>query len=253
MISILFHSSVTFSLLLAEDSSFERNITEALKRDTPPAPTEDSIYDRHPEITNDNYKKKDKPLIVNTLDLPKSLFYLQNYERNITQYTFYPVGLWIPTGANKILGLHPEIGFSLGSIGLNNTLLYEYHLVFMFKYLKSENEFIRDNDNTLSSTDSFFGGYFGLEFSLALFYNSSFSFNTGVGIGYDGFDTSHDEEDSKSINSFNFNAGFDLKFYDRQYVHIIRTRYNVVDYDNGRGTDLSGHSISISYGFGVLY
>ncbi len=163
-------------------------------------------------------------------------------------------GLWIPTGDNKLLGIHPEIGFGLGIL-LNRV---EINYFMQFKFLNSKNTYIVTENNRSYETREFFGGYIGIEISYFYINFNLISFYISGGIGFDGFDAleENNEHAHKSINSLNINIGYGCRYFinenKRNYVfgHI---KYNFVNYKNDNGTDLSGNTISIRFGMGFYF
>ena len=153
-------------------------------------------------------------------------------------------GFWFPQDKAKLLGNHPVFGFLVGyrksSLFLDSS--------FLFRFLDSKNKYqYLDNEN-LISTSHYFGGYFGLDFGNTVINSSNHKLDCRVGFGYDGFDVNKKNgAEHVGISSVNYNCGFDYRYHLKKYSPFFvgfQFRYNIVDYKNKGGTDLSGNSLS---------
>ena len=165
----------------------------------------------------------------------------------------FHTGVLFPQGNSKLLGEKLEIGGSLGfradSWGMD--------ISGAIRALKSKNDYFVEVFDTLAETDHFLGGMLGLDITREVFHTDRFEFEGVAGIAYDGFTalTTDDVDKGKSLNSFNFNFGINSRlFYNKtrdKYLGL-KFRYNIVNYKNEGGTDLSGNSIAICLTYGFL-
>lgn len=136
----------------------------------------------------------------------------------------------------------------------------QYDLTMCFRPFKSRQPYLVEYENEMVETNYQFGGYIGLDYAYELFKKNKREIDLLAGIGFDGItaiegDTNNDEE-SKSINSLNLNAGIGYRFYLKKMNYIgLQARYNIVNYKNSPGTSLAGNyfSFAVSYNlFGSL-
>lgn len=138
-------------------------------------------------------------------------------------FSFYS-GVWVPMGNIEVVGYHPIIGIQFG-IKKNKYLIDG---VLEFKFGKSPNTYHVVKDDSLYSTNHFFGGYVGVELGRELFVYKSNEVDLIGGIGWDGFDAlsigDNDDPDqiSKTINSLNLNIGLGYRkyFWNKSYIGI---------------------------------
>jgi hypothetical protein len=78
------------------------------------------------------------------------------------------------------------------------------------------------------------------------------------GCGWDGFDaleigkTNDPNRVTKSINALNLNLGVGYRKYLKNKSYVgIEMRYNVIDYQNRSGTDLTGNTVTVRLKFGT--
>lgn len=179
---------------------------------------------------------------------------IKRYKRQIVSHGDFLLGAWIPKGNLEIVGTHPFVGFRGG--------LQYYRLIadvsVGFKLDKSPNIYQVYTNDSVWNTDYFFGAFFGLDFALEMFRIKNSSFDLIGGAGYDGFDALKvDDPNSKTditktINALNLNIGIGYKYNINPWKYIgIDFKYNIVDYNNEMGTDLSGNTLTINliYGF----
>ncbi len=157
-------------------------------------------------------------------------------------------GIWMPQGANKLLGNHPEIGFLMG--GKKSKFIYDLNV--LLRFLASKQKYQVMYKGEVKNTKHYFGGYLGLDGGYEVWRNWQHEFDLLLGIGIDGFDAvpskSSDSNDGLSIYSVNYNFGlgyrFYLKAYSVKYVGI-QAKMNLINYKNKNGTDLSGNAFTI--------
>ncbi|MBO9562184.1 MAG: hypothetical protein J7621_05390 [Niastella sp.] len=164
-------------------------------------------------------------------------------------------GIWIPTGAATLLGNHPYIGLEYGGRDDKNRLVF----TMSFKFIKSQNTYQIKRRDQLYDTDHFFGGYLGLEYGRKIVGNNTHLLEATLGAGVDGFDvynSSNENSDQMkpvSILSYNFNGGAQYSFfYNKSKTDFfgLQVKYNVTNYRNKGGTDITGNPITIGLVWG---
>lgn len=164
-------------------------------------------------------------------------------------------GLWIPMGNKSILGNHPKLGFIMG-LGSKKLSL---DVVMNMRYFNSPNYFQIEKFDSIYTTNSFLGGLFAIQLNGQLFHSQKTQILLSAGVGFEGFSSEEiqdpkdpDETIGLGINSTNMNFGLIFRRYINYITYWgIECRYNIVDYENVNGSDLSGNSMSIRlvYGF----
>jgi hypothetical protein len=166
-------------------------------------------------------------------------------------------GTWIPTGGIKKLGVHPELGFQIGS--KKNKMSYDLTMVLRFlntpEYYYARREGLH---STPELTNYFFGGYVGFDCGRDLYSRNGNEISFLAGAGYDGFDTFRsktDSEDEKtgSVGSFNLNFGVGYRYYYSNTSYFgFRLKYNMVNYANSDVIDFNGNPVTVQFVFGGL-
>lgn len=166
-------------------------------------------------------------------------------------------GTWIPLGNASTLGVHPTLGFEFGV----KYKKFTYNFTANVKFISSKNDYLVVHLDSLLKTDYFFGGYIGFDVEREFIRIKNNEFSARVGVGYDGFSVMETNKNDditfndrgKSINSFNFNIGIGYKYFYKNNTYLgIRGKYNIVQYKNTGGTNLSGNTITIDLIFGGL-
>lgn len=165
-------------------------------------------------------------------------------------------GFWKPTGKMATLGSHPELGISYEY--QNKALLTNIYMDIAF--VDAANNYQVRVDNQLYNTKVFIGVAFGLDMGLRLAEGKTTAFFLVPGIAYRGFeslntDTENNwETPSNFIGSFSPNIGFYLRESTSAHVQLgIRARYNLVNFKNQGGTDLSGNVFNLGLVLGIGY
>lgn len=169
-------------------------------------------------------------------------------------------GVWTPQGNLSILGSHPSVGIYMG--GCSKRLMYD--LVFDVRFGNSANKYTTVKDDSLRQSNNFTSYYVGLDWGYAVLRSRKHELALLAGIGYDGITVventanSNDASNGKNLNSFNLNAGIGYKFFIRhikndnisRYSYVgLQAKYNLINYQNTGGTDLTGNSFT----FGIIY
>lgn len=170
------------------------------------------------------------------------------------------LGVWIPGGNTDLLGVKPEIVVNVGT----RSRWFGVDLGGAVRFLESSEFYELYYNERLVPSDDFIGGYVGLSLTAQLFSlgRNSVHLNSGgrytgelfAGGGYDGFAATIDEE-SVGVDSYNLHFGLRLRYFynkERTMFGGLQFKYSFVDYDTGGGTDLSGHTISVSVLYGFL-
>jgi len=178
---------------------------------------------------------------------------MKNYFDPYVHYSFLS-GIWIPSGANEVLGNHPQIGVSGGLVFGQ----WVFDGVFMFRFLNSKESYVMKNGNGELETTCIFNSIFiGTDTRREIFGIGRYAFDITGGFGYDGFyGIAHkgDDDSEKAVNSFNLNLGHKSRiFLDKYRTRYIglQVQYNWVWYTTHGGTDLSGNSISLTLCYGA--
>lgn len=162
-------------------------------------------------------------------------------------------GAMIYDGNASALGVKPQIGFKIG--GKKKGFLY--HLLIDVRFLKSANTYQVYDQDSLFTTDKYFGYYMGLEGGYEFLKTDKHGLNLVAGIGYEGFTAVNmdaDEDlDAVEVGSLNLHLGGGYRYYYTQtgsYIGLA-AQYSFLDYNTHGGTDLSGNALSIrlSWGF----
>jgi hypothetical protein len=187
-------------------------------------------------------------------------FLVYEYKKEVDKYLkqgefhmAWVTGLWIPTGDLKTLGLHPDLGFQMGSkVGKMN-----YDFTMIFKFLNSPNDYTAYRGDTPELTDKFFGGYIGFDLGRDLYVRNGHEIQFTGGIALDGFDAldSDDEQDidSESTWTYNFNFGLGYRYYITNSFYIgLKAKYNIVDYSLNGVTDFKDNPVTIQFTIGTV-
>jgi hypothetical protein len=185
-------------------------------------------------------------------------YYLKEVNYHLNQKDLHwnmTTGIWIPTGKAKILGNHPTIGMGFGM--RYKKMIYSAVLNFILRDTPHEYTFMLND--SIHKTNYFFGLLFGLQVERDLIRSNNSAFRILGGIAYDGFDAMEtntqdqrtDNDDSKSIDSFNVNLGLGYNYNFKAGTCLgLNAKYNFVNYKNPGGTNLSGNTIQINLVFG---
>jgi hypothetical protein len=164
-------------------------------------------------------------------------------------------GVWIPTANLGLVGSKPEVGVQGGL----RSRRFGGDLTILVRLLNAEQSYLVRHKDSLYETDNFFSIYLGLGPVLKVYSSQKISLEMFGGTGWDGIMAltadDIDEAEADYLNSLNVNVGFTVRWHygtrDTRYFGI-QTRYNVVDFRTGGGTDLSGNSISINLVWGTM-
>ncbi len=162
-------------------------------------------------------------------------------------------GIWLPTGNANLVGKHPIIGFYIGAKIKNLIIDADMN----FKFLKSKNSYLVEQDGEIYTTDHFFGAYIGLDLTYVLKSSEKFNFNLLSGVAFDGWDAltldKEKEIENQGVYGLNLNLGLGTQFFYKKFSNLgFEFRYNFNNFENENGTDFSGNTITAVLKWGFL-
>ncbi|MEZ5106477.1 MAG: hypothetical protein R2757_18390 [Draconibacterium sp.] len=185
-------------------------------------------------------------------------FLVDEYNKEVEKYAkqgefhmAWITGMWIPTGDLTKLGLHPDLGFQIGSkVGKMN-----YDFTMMFKFINAANYYTAYRGSTPELTNNFFGGYIGFDLGRDVYVRNGHEIQLTGGIALDGFDVLEGDDeldiDSESILTYNFNFGLGYRYYITNSLYLgLKAKYNIVDYSLNGVTDFKGNPITVQITIG---
>lgn len=165
------------------------------------------------------------------------------------------MGAWVPTGELDVLGMHPELGFQIGS----KYRKMNYDLALGFRFAPSAEPYLarRKNADYLETTSHFFGGHVGIDVGRDVFNFGPNEIQVLAGIGYDGFDTFKSkpghELESGTAGSFDLSTGVGYRRYLNSWNYLgVEGIYHWVNYANSHSVDLNGRPFVIRLVYGSL-
>jgi hypothetical protein len=167
-------------------------------------------------------------------------------------------GVWIPTGHLALLGTHPSVGLQLGE----RNKLNEYDFIWSFRFPSTTpGTYKVVRLDTSFNSNYYDGGYVGFDYTRYVIHKKRFELGLTSAIGYDyfsvanGFGTSPPTTSASilpiDVGSFNFSNGIRFKYFfsSRSFIGIY-AKYNLINYCNSGGTDLSGQAFTIELVYG---
>lgn len=187
---------------------------------------------------------------------------IQSFKRMPEGNISLGAGLWIPIGNLSLLGPHPLAKLELGIHGKRLSSDISIHC----RFTESKSEYIVDSLSLLIDTLSsnrHFSLYLGFEPGFNIINNSRFEFSIVTGLGLDVLKAFYPQDypegtkkkDAKpiSFSAINFNVGLVYRIKNaRGGYWAFAARYEFLNYENKRGTDLSGDAISFSISRGLF-
>jgi hypothetical protein len=163
----------------------------------------------------------------------------EGFANNLSVMAF--TGIWQPLGDNLLLGTQPVLGLTLGK----GFLFMEGSITLLVcGLIPTDHYSVLKNKEEITRT-MFFRLYLGGEISFLVFVFGQHEIRLLTGIGGDGnFD----------FQSFNINAGLGYRYYfneQKDWFIFSELRYDLINYENEGGTDLSGPALSLRAGFGL--
>lgn len=164
-------------------------------------------------------------------------------------------GIWMPGGQLKTLGSHPLIGYQLGL----QKRKFLIDLTMEIRFLKSANPYLVKYKNTMYSSEDYTGFLIGMDLGYNILRHNRNDILLACGIAADGFDAlsftnqNGKKETAQSLYTFNLNPGIAWRLFDKNNNYIgLDLRYNILNFKNIDGTDLSGNAFSLRLKFGGL-
>ncbi len=178
-----------------------------------------------------------------------------DYYRNMGEFHMaWITGIWMPNGALKVLGNHPELGFQMGA--KQNKMNYDFTIAIKFldtpeKYLATR----KKTGNAPELTDHFLGGYIGLDVGRDLVAKNGHELQFTGGIALDGFDALPEDKDNNlkaaSTWTYNFNLGLGYRYYITNTFYLgLRAKFNITDYSLNKVVDLKGNVVTVQFMIG---
>ena len=171
----------------------------------------------------------------------------KSFQSNLALFT----GYWLPQGKNKILGNHPQLGFTAGF--KFQKLLFDFTMA--VRFLDSKEPYMFEYQGNLKSTNKFQASYMGVELGYELFRSNHFEFDILGGLAWDALIPVSEDKNQpvKRIEAFNSNVALGIRYYFNQYSSKylgFQLRNNFVHYKTEIGSDLSGDVVSLRLIFG---
>jgi hypothetical protein len=167
-------------------------------------------------------------------------------------YMGVTAGYWMPTGNASALGDHPEVGFVMG--GMRHG--YSLDLMIAVRFLDAPSPYLVPKKGIPTSTADFLGTYFAGQYGLDVLSEKNYDVSLLTGIGYDGFNaipsSGANANDNVNVHSWNVNLGVGGRYYTEEFRDGFiswECRYNIVNYTNTGGTDLSGDAWVFRVGY----
>jgi hypothetical protein len=235
---------------------FTQNLAEALSRKNKLQPIEKFYVNLYAKKDSNSFLEPLKDSALNATMLKKQYdSTLKHYLKKPKTHLSFFSGIWIPTQNLKTLGIHPILGTQMGF----ETRKFCFDITGEVRFLKSANPYHVEKDGVHYSTQHYFGGLLGLDAAYSLGKRNKNELLISCGAAYEGFDaltqksTSGKEETLKSIGTFNLNPGISIRrfIFKRSYIGLD-FRYNIINYNNKNGTDISGNAFTIRLKYGVL-
>lgn len=155
-------------------------------------------------------------------------------------------------GANQLLGDKFIFGLHVGWANKKNTLLANVD----FRNGKSANSYFVWKNDSLVSTNYYSAFHVGLEYRRSIYKNKSSSLKLCVGAGMENMTAIAENTEKKiksfSLQSYNFSGGLIYCFRINPFSEFfIQSTYNLLDFRNNKGTDLSGNAFCIKIGWSI--
>lgn len=234
------------------------------RKDLPPAADFLVRFYASPDSTS--YAAIDSPARKGTILSTQYAAYKKYNADVIGVSTGLYAGAWIPIGNLSVIGTQPYIGVNLG--GRSEKITFETRVDLRFG--SAANSYNVMSKDTLYSTTEFSGVYAGMELGRKLLRRGSSELDLTFGTGYELMSvlykkvpaTVAGEKDrviSRSLSTWNINAGLSYKIYVRNTYQkgkrrfnyfALQTSYNFINYNNTGGTNMSGNSITVGIAYG---
>jgi hypothetical protein len=169
----------------------------------------------------------------------------------VYSFTAVTSGVWIPTGWNDRLGVHPALGMIVGV--WSNRMLYQLNTE--FRFLDAANSYTVMYEGAPLTQKKYFGGYLGMHVGYAVVCMPMNTVYVLTGCAYDGFDAvdGDDTHQALTINSLNVNFGAGIHHFGKKGGLLgVELTYDIINYNNPGGTPLNGNAITLRLSVGFL-
>ena len=235
---------------------FTQSLAEGLSRKNTLQPIEKFYVNLYAKKDSNDFLEPLKDSTLNATMLKRQYdSTLIHYLKKLKTHLSFFSGIWMPTKNLKALGIHPILGMQMGI----ETRKFSFDFTAEIRFIQSANPYLVEKDGVQYNTRHYFGGFGGLDAAYLLSKRKKNEILISCGAAYDGFDAltqknaSGKEETLKSISSFNLNPGISIRrfAFNRSYIGLD-FRYNIINYNNKNGTDLSGNAFTIRLKYGVV-
>jgi hypothetical protein len=204
----------------------------------------------HADYVN-SFTQAPEPAIKRTKSIPHYHYRERKPPAEVYSFATFTSGVWVPTGWNKVLGVHPTLGTMIG--GWHDRMLYELNLE--FRFINAANNYTVIYDGAPLTQNKYFGGFIGMHVGYGVVCMPMTTIYMLTGVGYDGFDVveGDDTHDPMSINSLNVNFGAGVHHFGKQGSLLgMELTYDVINYNNPGGTPLNGNAFNLRLIIGGL-
>jgi hypothetical protein len=165
-------------------------------------------------------------------------------------------GVWIPTGRNRVLGVHPSMDFTIG--GWRGRWYTDFEMGLRFN--RSAHDYQVLYNDTLRTTHH----YLGYSVAMAIGYGVANFKDTSVyilaGLGFDSFDsvqvpqTPNNDDNAAGLNSFKMITGIGMQHFPKKGGYWgVELLYNTLYYQNPGGTAVDGNAVTLRLVFGRIF
>jgi hypothetical protein len=212
-----------------------------------------------PYILCDFYGGNTDSVFIQLQQIPDNPSSLEiEYKEMVSMYKSFPsgemggiAGVWVPTGRLEIMGVHPEIGFSVGV--KNKKMLYSLFMSVAFIKTPNKYEFINTQFNdSLQMSNMFIGFNVGGQVDWSVYQKKGNELFVLAGGCYSGITVlpvnDDDNIDGEVARTVNLNIGLGVKHYFRGGTYIsLQGKYNLVDYTSNGVIDYNGNAFSVQF------
>lgn len=185
--------------------------------------------------------------------LPRRRYYYQTVAQELShdaggQFAIFG-GSWLPFGANKRLGNHPEVG-ALYGFRFGQT---HFELIYSQRFGRSKSPYVLPGDQAGDSTRSFRNSYIGIDVGKLIVRKRTWDCSAVAGMGAESMDSASNSN-NRVVNRIDINVGLRQRLFigkNRFWYVGVQERFHPFYFRNSGGTDLSGSSVSITLMFGL--
>lgn len=228
-------------------NAFTRQLAEELKRYEDLSPTERFFL----EYYSNNFKEARDMQAEGLLAGSRLDSLYQEVAKRSRRFISFSGGMWKPTGNMAVLGTRPEIGFAYAY----QTSRVMFNTYFNIAFGNTRKDYQVVADQQLYNTRTFVGIALGLDFGLEVAKGKTTSLFIMPGLAYRGFESLNPDPETSDlpprfIGSLSPNLALYLRNATPKGHFGIQARYNLVNFKNTGGTDLSGNVFTLGLVFG---